>query len=107
MLSPWRTAGKLLMNTVRLPFCTGPPTCGCGPFDRGQACTSTVARQAGCPPMNTSLLPIVGETGVNGLPWLVRSPTLAAEGMGRPLVDLDRFSAKDAQPCRFDIDGRG
>jgi hypothetical protein len=78
IMSPCRAAGMLLIMTVTLPMATVPPTWGTVPVNMGQAWKSADARQAGIPPMSTVGLP---GPGPNGVPWLVKSPTLAAIGM--------------------------
>src|SRR5690606_14421156 len=51
--SPTRAAGSPPIKTVGEPGpVIGPPTCGLGPSNIGQACMS-VTRAAGCPAINT------------------------------------------------------
>jgi hypothetical protein len=77
MLSPCLAAGNPLMRTLELPGTAVPPTCGTTPVTSGQGWKSTVARQAGWPPIITFGLP--GPD--SGVPCAVWSSTRAAGGI--------------------------
>src|SRR5882762_2413084 len=70
-----RQAIWLLMNTVGLPTITEPTPSAPLMLAAGQACWSTIVRQAGRLPIRVSGLPGPGD---KGLPCVVRSVTRAA-----------------------------